>query len=112
MSDVGVPNTSPDFYVDFNGDADWDSTNLNAADLPLQHTVVKTKFTELQEACDSAKLTILWSMIDVVDFGFGCISALAAGLVFSNDSLRRSAKISKLQMKYECHVVQLSIRNL
>lgn len=85
----GAAVASPEFHVDADGDTDWDLADLKAADEPLEYTVLKTKFTELQEACGRADVVASSFMIDVVDLALGCVSVRVAG-------------VSELQVKYDC----------
>lgn len=44
--DSGAPSTSFKYYVDVEREADYDLAMLNAAGEPLEHIVLKSKFTE------------------------------------------------------------------
>lgn len=90
------------------GEADWNLEIANAADEPLTHIVLKTTLTELQEACRRAENAPIASMIDVVDFAHGPVSASVAENVFSNDLLRRNSEASKLQVRYYPFIARLS----
>lgn len=107
-SDPGGPATSSGYYVDVDGEASWDLASLNGADEPMDHTVLKSMFTELQEVCRRANVGVPWSMIDVVDLALRRVSAFVAGDVFSNDLRRRNAKIVKFQVRYDRPVAKLS----
>lgn len=66
-------------------------------DETLEHTVLNTKFTELQEACRRG---------DVAVPSF--TTAPCAGEVLSNDVSRLAAAVSKLQVKHDGLAAQLS----
>lgn len=69
--DSGVHATSPDYYIDLDCKTDWDLPELNSVGEPSEHTVLKTKFTELQEACCPAGAFVFSSIVDVADFALG-----------------------------------------
>lgn len=94
----GAPVTSPDYYVDVNGKADWHLTDLNVADESLKLTVLKTKLKKLQEACLRAVGTALLSVLYVLDFALGFFLAPVAGDIFSNNALGRTAEVFEVQI--------------
>lgn len=82
-SDMGVLATSPDYYVDMDGESLWDFVNLDVVDKsPLEHTVMKAKFTKLPVACLLSDITVHSFVIDVIDFVPECVSASGAGDYF------------------------------
>lgn len=62
-NDSGSPATSLGYYVPVNGKADLDLANINVADGPLEYTVLRTKLTEVQEACRPADIAVPSSII-------------------------------------------------
>lgn len=64
---------------------------MDAADEPLEHVVLKTKFTELDGACRCAEGVVPYSMIDVADFVLARVSAPGSCKVSSNDTLPHTA---------------------
>lgn len=72
---------------------------MNAADEPLEHFVLKTKITELQEARCRTDGSVLSSMIDVVDFASGSVLAFFVSAFSSNHAFRCTAEVSELQIK-------------
>lgn len=105
---MGAPATSPGNYVDVDGEAERDLADLNAAKEPLGHTILKTKLTELQEACRRVEDAVSSSMIDVVDFAFWRVLAVAVNNTFSNDVLWRTAEVCKLQIDCDRLTAQMS----
>lgn len=67
-NDSGAHATSPAYYVDMNGEVDWDLADLNAADALLERSVLKTNITQGQVACGHADVIIPLPMTDLVDF--------------------------------------------
>lgn len=43
--DPGLPATSSDYNIDGEGKVKWDFADLDAAEKPLEHTVLRTNFT-------------------------------------------------------------------
>lgn len=107
-SDPALPAASTDYFVDVDGETDWDLTNMNAADERCKHTVLMTKFTVLEEAFRCSDVTVPFSMTDVVDLALGCVSAPGAGDVSSKHALRRNSEVYEPQIKYDLPVAQLS----
>lgn len=99
VSDLGAPAASPEYYVDMDGEADWDLVNLNAADEQFAYISLKAKFTELQEACGRAEVVDRLSTMNVVDFALGRTSAPVAGDANCVDLLPRNADVSDLQLR-------------
>lgn len=97
-TDPGVPASSPDSYIDVDGESGWDLKNLIAMEVRLEHTVLKTKFTELQEACLYGDFLVPSSVEEVDKFSLARMSALVAGDLFSDGSLRRNTEVSDLQV--------------
>lgn len=64
----------------------------------MKHTVLSRKFTDLQKARCRADITVSLLLVKVVDFALERVTAIIAVDVFSNDPLRRTAEVSKLQM--------------
>lgn len=93
-NELEVLPTSLGYYVDVNGDSDWDPAGLNAADDLLDQTVSTTKLTELQESYRRANLAGLSSTVDVAKFARPHIHAPVTDNMFYNDRLRRSAGVS------------------
>lgn len=50
--------SSPDYYVNVDGEADWNLADVNPSDEPLDHTVLRTKLSELQDACRRVDLVV------------------------------------------------------
>lgn len=71
-----------EYYVDVGIEGNRDLADLKAADDLLEHTVVKTKLTERQEVCLHANVSVLFSILDVVDFAPTRVGASATGNVF------------------------------
>lgn len=84
-----------------------DLVNLNSAENSFDHTVLRTKFTELQEPCRCAEICAALSTIDVFNFALARVSAPVAGETLYNDALQRTAGVSELQMMYDRHVLQM-----
>lgn len=100
--------SSSDYYDDEDGEDDLDLVALNAADGSLEHTVLKSNFTEVQEMCRRADVALSSSIIVVADFALRRVTATVAGDVYCNDPLRRTADVSELQIKYDRLVGYLS----
>lgn len=62
-SDSDAPATSPEFYVNVDGKAYRDLADLNGAEEPMYHAVLKTNFMEQQEVCRCANGAVLSSML-------------------------------------------------
>lgn len=103
-----VPTTSFRYYVYVDGEAEWDLGDLYATDEFLENAALKTDFTEVQEVYPSANVTNFFSMMDVVDFASGPVSAAVSGDVSLNDASRRSAEESEFQLKNDLLMAQLS----
>lgn len=88
----GTPATSSNYYVDVDGKADWEFPDLHAAEEPLEHTLLETKHTELQEAYRRIDFVLSSSILDEVYFSFGCITAPGAKHTSSNDTLRHNTE--------------------
>lgn len=50
-NEPGATSTSANNYINVGREADWEIAGLSAAKEPLERTVLKTKYTELQKAC-------------------------------------------------------------
>lgn len=83
-NDLGAPATFLDYYFNVDSEAEWDLADSNMADEPLKHTVLKTKFTDLQEACRQADVFGPSSILEVVHIAPELVSAPVPGAVFSN----------------------------
>lgn len=80
--DQKAPAASPDCHVDLNGEVNWNSLNLNAAENTLEHTVLKTMFLELKDECHRADVVFSSSMVDVADFATGVCRKLLPVIFF------------------------------
>lgn len=108
-NDSGASATSSDCYVDVDGNADRDPADLNAANEQLEDTVLKTKFTELPEACGGVIILPPSSIIDLAQLAPGrVLAAVAAEVSSSDDAIRRTAMVSERQIKYDRLATQLS----
>lgn len=76
--------------------------------MPLEHTIFKTKLMALQEGFRRINIAVFSSMIYVVNFVIGSISAVAVGDSSSNDGLWRTVEVYKLQIQYDCLLAQFS----
>lgn len=74
----------------------------------LEHSVLKMKLTQLQEACHRADVSALLCMIDVIDFVLRRFSAVIAGGISLSGALRRTAEESELQTKFDRLVADLN----
>lgn len=113
-NDVDVPATYSHNCVDLDVEAEWKIAHMMAVDEPLNHTVSKTKFTDLQErsrwvnATDSPCRRYLSFFYDKRSwFHFARFSAPIAGYIYSNDPLKHHAEMSEVQIKYDHLVAQL-----
>lgn len=70
--------------------------------------MLKTKFTELQKAFRRADVLASSSMIDVVYFAFGHVSAPDATEVSFSDALRRTVEVFEFKIKYDRPAALLS----
>lgn len=111
-SSLCAPATSPDYYVDVDGEAKWSFANLNAVDEPLNHTALKKTFQEQQEACHRAYVVAPSSLIDVASFAIGCVPASVLGDILSKYPPQGDTEASELQVVYDRLVAQLSNLNL
>lgn len=75
---------------------------------PLEHTVLTTKCTILQEACRCADVAALSSMIDVVKVSLRWCYALLAGAFLLNYAVTRTAGEHTIQLKYDHSAAWLS----
>lgn len=107
-SDSTALDASPDYYVNVDGEADGNLEDLNVVDDPLEHTVLKMKYTELQEACRRADVVVSPSMVNVVGFAAGRVTVIVASRFSSNDLFRRPAEVYEFQTKYDGLVLQLN----
>lgn len=96
-SNPSASTDSPYDYVDVDYEADWDLTDLNAAEGMVAHIFLKLAFRKLLETCHRAEVPVLPFMIDVADIALERVSDFVVGDVSSNDALGRSAKVSVLQ---------------
>lgn len=62
-SDASVPATSTDYYVVMDGEASCDPADLNASDKALEHIVLRTKLTEVQQACRCVDVPVFSSRL-------------------------------------------------
>lgn len=60
---------------------------------------MKTKPTELREACRCVDAAVSSSILDVVALTFGRVSDVVAASTSSNDVLRRITAVSELQIE-------------
>lgn len=91
--------TSADFCVDLDWDGDCDITDVNTADWPLKHSVLKMNFSELEETCRHVDVTLLSPMEECDEFALGIFLDPIADNVFSNDPLRCDAEFLEAQME-------------
>lgn len=75
-NDFGVTAISLDYYADVGKEARWYPVEVNAEDESLEHTVLKTKFRYLEEACRFIDFAVSFSIIDVVNFIAGRVIAV------------------------------------
>lgn len=68
---------------------------------PLEHTVLETKFTEIQEACLRADVVIHTCMIDAFHFVSGCVSVPVDGEVSLINAICHTVEVSELEAKEE-----------
>lgn len=61
------------------GEADWNLAHLNAAGEPQEHTFPNKAFMKLLEACPSAEVAVLSTMINVAVLVLARVSAPVAG---------------------------------
>lgn len=61
---------------------------------------MKTKFKDLLEASNRANVSSFSSMIDVIDFAHGHVSAPIAVEFLTDDALRCTFEVSDLQINY------------
>lgn len=83
----GAIPTSPDYYVDVRGEANWYLAELNAVDEPSRRIVWTTEFTELQDACRRADVFASSSRKDVLYFARGPVSALVTSEISFSGAL-------------------------
>lgn len=102
---------SPDNDVNVHGNSSWDPVKFIVAEEPLEDTVLKKKCTEFQETWRRADPVPSYSIIDVVDFGLGCISDPVDSFILFNDAIRHTAEVSALKVKYDCLAVAVEQRN-
>lgn len=85
--DLGVDSTSRDYSGNVEGGANSDFANVdvNEADMPLDYNVMDMGLTKLQYAWCRDDVAVPSAMIDVDDFGLGCVSAPNVGdVLFKN----------------------------
>lgn len=92
-----MPASSPDYCIDVDGKAKWHFAVSNATDQPLNHTLLKTKFTELRDVCCRAYVGVLSSMIDVVDSARAHILAFVAVDKSVSNPLWRNVDVSEFK---------------
>lgn len=90
--------TSPNYFFDVDGEADWDLSDVNAPTQPMEHTVLKPRLTAIQETFRRDDVVGLRSMIDVVGFVPGRVLAPVPSEVSSNDALWHIAEVSDLKV--------------
>lgn len=95
------------YCVGSGGKANRDLADLNVVVDTLKTIVLKTNVMELHESCRRADGVVRSSWTDVGDFVLGRVPASVGGNVFSRNALRRTAKVFKLQKKYDGLVQQL-----
>lgn len=69
--------------------------------------VLKTKSTEVKEACSRAKVAVPLSVTDLDDYRLKFVTATAADDVSSDHPLRGTTKGSEFQIRYICLLGQL-----
>lgn len=77
-------------------------------DEPSEHTVLKTKFTEVHQAYRRADVAFPLSIVHVVCFALERVTANVSGGASSKDPIEHTAKAPELQMKYDHFVTPLS----
>lgn len=66
----------------------------------MESIILKNMFAEPYETHRRADVFVTSFMVDVVDSGFGRMSAIVVSALCSNSALRRKSDVIKLQMKY------------
>lgn len=93
VPDFTALETFRDHYVDVDSKADWALSNVNAAEEPLQHSLLMTKLPYLNWTCRRVDISVSSSNMDVVDFSFRRVPASDASDVFTNDAFRCTAEV-------------------
>lgn len=60
--------TFPKYYLNMDGEVDWDLAHSNTADKALDCTMLGTIITELNKSYCTADVAVVSSMIDVIEF--------------------------------------------
>lgn len=107
-NNLSGPTTSPDFYVHVDSEVSWDLTDIDVAEELVECTVLKTKRTEVEEACRSFDFSVSSSMTEVADFPLRRVFPPVADNSSYNDALYRTPKLSRLQIKYNRLAAQKS----
>lgn len=107
-SEPGGAATASNYYVDFDGKANQYFADLNATHESLKYTVLKTKFTEVQERYLRADVVASSIIYDVADSTFEEVLAPATRDHSSNDLLRCDAKRFEVRMRYTHLVARLN----
>lgn len=98
--------------MNLQGNAGWDSENLNMTDKHLHRIILGTIFMVLQKVCCCLSFFVYPYMIGVVDLGRGRgLDPLPSWVAYSY-ALRRDAGMCDVQMKYDCLVEQFTRRDL
>lgn len=106
-NDLVLFSTSPEYYVQVDGEADWNLADLNAAKVPFGHTVSRKTSTELQEASRRPDFAFISLTVDVVDFALDRTFTPVAGHVTSGSSFWCIFEFSEMQVKNDQSVAQL-----
>lgn len=90
----GAPATFPDYCVDAHLETQRALADSIAAGT-LEHTNLKTTFTELQARCRRSNIFAFWSMIEVVDVTLERVLANQSEDIYDNDLLRYCTEVSR-----------------
>lgn len=98
-------------YGDVNREADRYCADFNVAAESLDHTVVNTKFSKLQNASGRDKVFLPFHIIDLIGFSHKHSLAVVAGNISPNNPLQRNAEEAELQVECSCFFAQFSHLN-
>lgn len=74
----------------------------------MNHTVLKTKLTELQETCRRDGVGFPLYELNVADLTIGIVSASSVEKVLFNEPFLCSADVPSFQIKWNCFASHLS----
>lgn len=97
----GVP-VFLDHFIDNLDEADWNLKDSNAIDQPLHHTAMKTKLTELQDACCYADVIVSSPVLDVVNRAFARVPALLVDETCLREPAHHHANFNEHSAKFKC----------